>query len=167
MQVYWGGKDRDPPPLFPTVKVAHSGWLLTGPSQFQHCRPHPAPLSHLPSQAFKHPPATNCPKQAIKKKIISPNTCIPDSFRFSISESRGSELISRVYCIIHATSTCRERTGCCCNSTKPQMHHEAKATRHKCHDSISPRTIAKFICKKIHCNVLCFRPPPPKACGFS
>lgn len=33
--------------------------------------------------------------------------------------------------------------------------------------SISPRTIAKFICEKIHCNVLFKVPLPPKACGFS
>lgn len=32
--------------------------------------------------------------------------------------------------------------------------------------SISPRTIAKFICEKIHCNVLFKVPLPPKLVGF-
>lgn len=42
---------------------------------------------------------------------------------------------------------------------------QGKATGINRQYSISPRTIAKFICKKIHCNVL-FRPPPPKLVGF-
>lgn len=111
IQSFWGVGKRGLS-FLPTMETAHSGWVSLPP---------PLPnfrtlglLQRLSSTSLPllSMPPLNCPKQAVWQEDN-----LTKSFHFhyiSISESRRSELISRVYCIIHATRTCTEKTGCCC-----------------------------------------------------
>lgn len=135
----------------PLLPVPYSSTL--GPSQL----PPLSPFSCPPSL-----PYPTAPNGQFSQKRLFPS-------RISISESRGNKLISRVYCIIHAVRTCTESTARVAVVLLPNhrctTRKRLQGIRHQ--HSISPRTIAKFICEKIHCNVLFKVPLPPKACGFS
>lgn len=122
-------------------------------AKFQRPRPPAVSLLFLPLPSITAPPPQLPQTSSLTGRSSHQRLSFPPK-HMSISESRGRELVSRVYCIIHATRTCTERTGCSCTSTKPQMHHKGRLQGISRQYSISPRTIAKFICEKIHCNVL-------------
>lgn len=159
---YHEGREDRTLPFFPTRKTAGTAWIIL-PHHCQISAPK-APLQLFSPIFLPYSlPARNfTPNKQFNRKMISQSLSSP-SQHISISESRGSALVSRVYCIIHATRAYRKDRLLYFYQTTdaPQGRLQGKVSQY----SISPRTTAKLICKKIHCNVLFS--PPPQLVGFN
>lgn len=140
------------PSFFPTRKTAGTAWVITPPPLPNFSTKAPLQLFSPISLPLLSTTPTTAQTSSLTRKIISPKSfiCITTYFHF-----RKQRECTRFQSLLHYTcdQNMHRRTGCCCTSTKPQMHHKGKATRQSQY-SISPRTTAKLICKKIHCNVL-------------
>lgn len=122
---YHEGRGRHPPSSPTRKQQAQPGLSLPTTAKFL------APKAlQLFSPIFLPPTLyqpRNCPKQAGLTGRWSLQSLHLHHNIFPFQKAEGvpvSEFIA-----LYMTRTCTERTGCCCTSTKPQMHHKWKATR--------------------------------------